>query len=72
MKDIVTPDFIIEMKKFYKKQTSFNDNLTKLKDIIDGFIVKSGLTKKITRIPTLNDCKKATLVYMLLFIQRNI
>lgn len=71
MKDIVTPDFIIEMKKFYKKQTSFNDNLTRLKDIIDGFIVKSGLTKKITRIPTLNDCKKATLVYMLLFIQRN-
>lgn len=70
--NIVTPDFIIEMKKFYKKQTSFNNNLTQLKDIIDGFIIKSGLTKKITRIPTLNDCKKATLVYILLFIQKNI
>lgn len=65
-------DFLIEMRGFYKKQTTQNPNLNKLKELIDKFIVGSGITKKIKRTPTINDCKKAVLLYVLLFIQRNI
>lgn len=70
--DMKTPDFVLDMKTFYKKQTAKNVNLINLKDNIDSFIIKSGISKRITRAATLNDCKKATLVYILLFIQRNI
>lgn len=70
--DIKSPDFILEMRTYYKKQTSQDDNLNQVKKIIDDFIIGSGITKKINRAATLNDCKKAVYLYMLFFIQRNI
>lgn len=65
-------DFVIEMRGFYKKQTTQNRNLTSLKDIVEGFIQGSGITKKVNRPATINECKKAVFLYFLLFIQRNI
>lgn len=70
--DMKTPDFILDMKTYYKKQTEKDVNLINLKNYIDNFIIKSGISKRITRNATLNDCKRATLVYILLFMQRNI
>lgn len=70
--DVKSFNFLIEMRGFYKKQTVQNRNLNRLKEIIDGFVVGSGTTKKIQRVSTINDCKKAVMLYVLLFIQRNI
>ena len=59
------------MRTHYKKQTDNNANLNDLKRGIDNVIQGSGLGKKITRAATLNDCKKALLLYILFFIQRS-
>lgn len=70
--DVKSYDFIVIMKTHYKKQTTSNQNLNELKSLIDSIIEGSGLTKKINRPATLNDCKKGLLVYVLLFIQRSL
>ena len=69
--DIKTADFLTIMRTHYKKQTDNNANLNDLKRGIDNVIQGSGLGKKITRAATLNDCKKALLLYILFFIQRS-
>ena len=70
--DIKSYDFLSIMRTHYKKQTSTNENLNELKAIIDNVISGSGLSKRINRAATLNDCKKAFLLYVLFFIQRSI
>lgn len=72
IQDIKSYDFLIEMKGFFKKQTTQNQNLTRLKSIIDDFIDNSGVRNYVRRDATINECKRATLIYFLLFIQRNI
>ena len=68
--DIKTADFLITMKGHYKKQTATDENLNQLKVEIDKVIVGSGISKKINRAATLNDCKKGFLLYVLFMIQR--
>lgn len=70
--DIKSYDFLSIMRTHYKKQTSTNENLNELKAIIDNVISGSGLSKRINRAATLNDCKKAFLLYVLFFIQRSV
>lgn len=70
--DIKSADFLITMRTHYKKQTSNNQNLNEMKAIIEYIIQGSGLTKKINRAATLNDCKKGLLLYILFFIQRSL
>lgn len=70
--DVKSADFLVTMRTYYKKQTTTNRNLTELKELIDQVLKDSGLTKKINRVATLNDCKKGFLLYVLFFIQRSL
>ena len=65
-------DFITIMRNHYKKQSASDANLNELKDIINEVVDKSGVGKKITRAATLNDCKRALLLYILFLIQRSL
>lgn len=70
--DVKSRDFLDTMGKYYKKQTSQDENLTQIKKIIEGYMEGSGTNKKINRDGTRNDCKRATFMYMLGFIMQNI
>jgi hypothetical protein len=69
IEDLKTFDFELTMRTHYKKQSSNDKNLNELKTVIDNVVDKSGLSKKITRTATLNDCKRALLLYVLIYIR---
>ena len=70
--DVKSLDFLTYMRDFYKKQTTSNPNLNDLKKTIEDVMEGSGTNAKIKRVATRNDCKKALLLYMLIFIQRSL
>lgn len=70
--DIKSSDFLITMRAHYKKQTTNDQNLNDMKTVIDKIVVGSGLSKKINRAATLNDCKKGLYLYILFLIQRSL
>jgi hypothetical protein len=67
--DLKTFDFELTMKSHYKKQSIDDKNLNELKKSIDNIVDKSGLTKKITRAATLNDCKRGLFLYIIIYIR---
>lgn len=67
--DLKTFDFELTMKSHYKKQSIEDKNLNELKKSIDDIADKSGLTKKITRAATLNDCKRGLFLYIVIYIR---
>ena len=69
IEDLKTFDFEITMKKHFKGQSIDDKNLNELKGIIDKIIDGSGLSKKVTRKATLNDCKRGLLLYVVVYIR---
>lgn len=67
--DLKTFDFELTMKTHYKKQSIDDKNLIELKKSIDNIADKSGLTKKISRVATLNDCKRGLFLYIVIYIR---
>ena len=67
--DLKTFDFEITMRTHFKKQSVGDKNLNELKAIIDDIVDKSGLSKKITRAATLNDCKRGLMLYVIIYIR---
>lgn len=67
--DLKTFDFELTMKTHYKKQSIDDKNLIELKKSIDNIADKSGLTKKISRVATLNDCKRGLFLYIIIYIR---
>jgi hypothetical protein len=69
IEDLKTFDFELTMKTHYKKQSIDDKNLIELKKAIDNIVDKSGLSKKISRAATLNDCKRGLLLYIIVYIR---
>ena len=69
VEDLKTFDFELTMKSHYKKQSIDDKNLIELKKSIDNIADKSGLTKKISRVATLNDCKRGLFLYIIIYIR---
>ena len=69
VEDIKTFDFEMTMRKHYKGQSSSDKNLNELKGIIDKVMEDSGLNDRISRQATKNDCKRAFLLYALVYIR---
>jgi hypothetical protein len=69
IEDLKTFDFEITMEKHFKGQSIDDKNLNELKGIIDKIIDGSGLSKKVTRKATLNDCKRGLLLYVVVYIR---
>ena len=69
VEDIKTFDFEITIRKHYKGQSSSDKNLNELKSIIDKVMEESGLNNRITRQATKNDCKRAFLLYVIIYIR---
>ena len=57
------------MRKHYKGQSSSDKNLNELKGVIDKVMEESGLNDRISRQATKNDCKRAFLLYALVYIR---
>lgn len=69
IEDIKTFDFEMTMRKHYKGQSSSDKNLNELKGVIDKVMEDSGLNDRISRQATKNDCKRAFLLYVLVYIR---
>ena len=69
VEDLKTPDFEYTMRKHFKKQMSSDKNLNELRKFIDKVMDESGLAKKISRKATLNDCKRALFLYIVVYIR---
>ena len=69
VEDLKTFDFEKTMKSHFKGQSIDDKNLNELKSLIDKVIDGSGLSKKITRKATLNDCKRGLLLYVVVYIR---
>lgn len=69
VEDLKTPDFEYTMRKHFKKQMSSDKNLNELRKFIDKVMNESGLAKKISRKATLNDCKRALFLYIVVYIR---
>lgn len=67
--DLKTLDFELTMKKHFKGQSVTDKNLNEMRTIIDNIMEGSGLNQKITRQATKNDCKRAFLLYTLVYIR---
>lgn len=69
VEDLKTFDFELTMKKHFKGQSVDDKNLNELKAVIDKVINESGLSKKVTRKATINDCKRGLLLYVVIYIR---
>lgn len=69
VEDLKTFDFEATMKKHYKGQSVDDKNLNELKRLIDSIADGSGLTKRVTRKATQNDCKRALMLYVVVYIR---
>lgn len=69
VEDIKTFDFEVTMRKHYKGQSVDDKNLNELKRIIDDIVDKSGLSKRISRKATINDCKRGLMLYVIIYIR---
>ena len=69
VEDLKTFDFELTMKKHFKGQSIDDKNLNELKSVIDKVINESGLSKKVTRKATINDCKRGLLLYVVIYIR---
>ncbi len=67
--DLKTFDFELTMKKHYKGQSIDDKNLNEMKGLIDSIADKSGLTKRVTRKATQNDCKRGLMLYVVIYIR---
>ena len=67
--DIKTPDFVIEMLKYYKKQEVNNTNLVNLKSNINKVFEESGLAAKVTRRASQDDCRRSIYLYIVTYIR---
>ena len=67
--DLKTFDFELTMKKHYKGQSVDDKNLNEMKGLIDSIADKSGLTKRVTRKATQNDCKRGLMLYVVIYIR---
>lgn len=66
--DIKTPNFVMDMLQYYKKQEAKNVNLMELKSCIDNIFINSGLHNRVTRKASVYDCKRTLYAYILLYI----
>ena len=66
--DIKTPNFVMDMLQYYKKQEAKNVNLMELKSCIDNIFINSGLPNRVTRKASVYDCKRTLYAYILLYI----
>ena len=67
--DLKTLDFELTMRKHFKGQSATDKNLNEMRNIIDTIMEGSGLNDKISRQATKNDCKRAFLLYTLVYIR---
>lgn len=67
--DIKTPDFVIEMLKYYKKQEVNNTNLVNLKSNVNKVFEDSGLAAKVTRRASQDDCRRSIYLYIVTYIR---
>lgn len=67
--DIKTPDFVIEMLKYYKKQEVNNTNLVNLKSNVNKVFEESGLAAKVTRRASQDDCRRSIYLYIVTYIR---
>lgn len=67
--DIKTPDFVIEMLKYYKKQEVNNTNLMNLKSNVNKVFEDSGLSSKVTRRASQDDCRRSIYLYIVTYIR---
>ena len=67
--DLKTLDFELTMRKHFKGQSATDKNLNEMRTIIDTIMEGSGLNDKISRQATKNDCKRAFLLYTLVYIR---
>lgn len=67
--DLKTLDFELTMRKHFKGQSATDKNLNEMRTIIDTIMEGSGLNNKISRQATKNDCKRAFLLYTLVYIR---
>ena len=66
--DIKTPNFVMDMLQYYKKQEAKNVNLMELKSGIDNIFINSGLPDRVKREASKNDCRRTLYAYILLYI----
>ena len=69
VEDLKTFDFELTMKKHYKGQSVDDKNLNEMKGLIDSIADNSGLTKRVTRKATQNDCKRGLMLYTVVYIR---
>ena len=67
--DIKTPDFVIDMLKYYKKQEVNNTNLVNLKSNVNKVFEESGLSAKVTRRASQDDCRRSIYLYIVTYIR---
>ena len=67
--DIKTPDFVIELLIYYKKQEVNNTNLVNLKSNVNKVFEESGLAAKVTRRASQDDCRRSIYLYIVTYIR---
>ena len=66
--NIKSPNFVMDMLQYYKKQEAKNVNLMELKKCVDYIFINSGLPDRVKREASKNDCRRTLYAYILLYI----
>lgn len=72
IEDIRSWDFIKIMLEQYKKLTTTNKNIVEMKALINYIFDNTEFGKKPTRQATINDCKRALFLFVLMFIMQSL
>lgn len=72
IEDIRSWDFIKIMLEQYKKLTTTNKNIVEMKGLINYIFDNTEFGKKPTRQATINDCKRALFLFVLMFIMQSL
>ena len=72
IEDIRSWDFIKIMLEQYKKLTTTNKNIVEMKGLINYIFNNTEFGKKPTRQATINDCKRALFLFVLMFIMQSL
>ena len=72
IEDIRSRDFIKIMLEQYKKLTTTNKNIVEMKGLINYIFDNTEFGKKPTRQATINDCKRALFLFVLMFIMQSL
>lgn len=72
IEDIKSWDFIKIMLEQYKKLTTTNKNVVEMKVLVNYIFDNTEFGKKPTRQATINDCKRALFLFVLMFIMQSL